>query len=114
MKGRATNARTSEQDAQTWVDTEYDKRLEERRTAHRLVVLSRMDIAEIRAWLETEGFGAFGEDSTVLQSAHEARILDKATQGFLKKESIAWLKEHAPQSEALLTDREIVRRMRRA
>lgn len=64
-------------------------------------VLAALDLPALRAWLARYGFGAQGDDDTLLRSAHEARVTDPATPAFLRRESVRWLREHAPESAAL-------------
>lgn len=88
--------------------TEAQERTERRRAA-----LKSMDVAQLRAWLETDGFGAFGDDAVVLQAAHESRAMDAGMSPALRTASRRWLREHHPDSIALQSDRQIVAGMRR-
>lgn len=88
--------------------TEAQQRTHERRAA-----LATLNVAQLRAWAEKWGGALLGDDQTVLQSAHEARVLDTVMSGFLRRESVRWLREHAPDSDALLTERQIVARLRK-
>lgn len=70
--------------------------------------LTSLDIPALRAWMRHTGLEAAlisGDDSLVLRAAHEARAVDLKLPARLRRESVAWLRENAPDSATLTTIR---------
>ena len=75
---------------------------EQQQEHERRQALTSLDIPALRAWMRTTGLEAalIGDDALILRAAHEVRVVDPRLAA-LRRESIAWLKEHAPDSTAL-------------
>ena len=73
--------------------------------AARRAALTTLDIPALRAWMTDTGLEAvlIGDDALVLQAAHEVRAVDLRLPAALRRESVAWLREHHPESATLAT-----------
>lgn len=67
----------------------------------RRAALEALDVPAMRAWAVRYAVGLLGDDRVVLISMHEARAIDPVTPGYLRRESVRWLREHYPESAAL-------------
>jgi hypothetical protein len=78
----------------------------QQREHDRRQALASLDIPALRAWMRDSGLEAeliADDDALVLRVAHEVRAVDHRLPAMLRRESVAWLREHAPESATLAT-----------
>lgn len=81
----------------------------------RLDALRTLNVTALRAYMRAtslEDALISDDDQLVLKAAHETRVIDPRTTPYLRRESRRWLRANYPESTALLTDKQIVKRLR--
>lgn len=78
------------------------ERTEAQRKEHdRYEAIRTLNVEAARAWMSEHGFGAQGDDHVVLISLHELRAVYLTMPGYLRRESVRWLRANHPDSIVL-------------